>query len=117
MIAESKRIEFWNFLTAEKNQPRPRGITTQRLAVIKGVMINSDDLWLEVIENYGAGNLTAVEFYGSNEIASNLSRTAFWSGVKKAIADDKNIRDHIFQKSCRNSKTSQKSISRNRLFK
>ncbi len=49
MIEESKKNEFWNFLTTEKNQPRPKGITIQRLAVIKPIAIESD-LWLDVIE-------------------------------------------------------------------
>jgi hypothetical protein len=50
MITENKRIEFWNFLTTEKFQPRPKGITIQRLAVVKGAIINSDNFWLVVID-------------------------------------------------------------------
>jgi hypothetical protein len=88
MIIESKRIEFWNFLTAEKNQARPKGITSQRLAVIKPALISSDELWMTVIEQHGAGDRPAAEFYQSNAPAANHSRTAFWNGVRSLIRQD-----------------------------
>ena len=65
MTEESKRIEYWNFLTSEKNQPRPKGLTIHRLAVIKPLLIAQHDLWSQVIERHGAGTLTAAEFYQS----------------------------------------------------
>lgn len=77
MIEKTKKIEFWNFLTTEKNQPRPKGITPQRLAVIKPLVLESD-VWREVIGQSEAKNQTAAEFYQSGDAASKLSRTIFW---------------------------------------
>ncbi len=91
MIEESKKNEFWNFLTTEKNQPRPKGITIQRLAVIKPIAIESD-LWLDVIERHGAADRTAQEFYQSAEAASTDSRTNFWEAVRGIILQEENER-------------------------
>ena len=91
MIEESKKNEFWNFLTMEKNQPRPKGITMQRLAVIKPIAIESD-LWLDVIERPGAADRTAQEFYQSAEAASTDSRTNFWEAVRGIILQAENER-------------------------
>jgi len=84
MIEESKKIEFWNFLTAEKNQARPKGITMQRLAVIKSAVLKSE-VWSEVIERHGAADRTAQEFYQSADTAAALSRTQFWEAVRDII--------------------------------
>lgn len=93
MIKESKKNEFWNFLTTEKNQPRPKGITIQRLAVIKPIAIESD-LWFDVIERHGAADRTAQEFYQSAEAASSDSRTAFWEAVRGIILQAENERNN-----------------------
>ena len=84
MIEESKKIEFWNFLTAEKNQARPKGITIQRLAVIKSAILKSE-VWSEIIERHGAADRTAQEFYQSADAAAALSRTQFWEAVRDII--------------------------------
>lgn len=84
MITEIKRIEFWNFLTTEKNQPRPKGITQQRLAVIKPLVIESN-IWQDVIGHSETNNQAAVEFYQSGNAASKLSRTVFWAAVRGII--------------------------------
>jgi len=91
MIEESKKIEFWNFLTTEKNQARPKGITIQRLAVVKPLAIESD-MWLDVIERHGAEERTAQEFYQSAEEASTLSRADFWKAVREIISQGENKR-------------------------
>lgn len=91
MIEESKKNEFWNFLTTEKNQPRPKGITIQRLAVIKPIAIESD-LWFDVIERHGATNRTALEFYQSAEATSTDSRAIFWEAVRGIILQAENER-------------------------
>ncbi len=88
MIKESKKIEFWNFLTTEKNQPRPKGITVQRFAVIKPIAIKSD-LWLDVIERQGATERNAQEFYQSTDAASTDSRTDFRKAVRRIILKEK----------------------------
>ena len=97
MIEERKKIEFWNFLITEKNQARPKGITIQRLAVIKPIAIESD-LWDEVIEQPGASERTAEEFYQSQEAAAAQSRTNFWEAVRGIIkqgeSERKNIDNH-----------------------
>jgi hypothetical protein len=113
MIEESKKIEFWNFLTTEKNQPRPKGITTQRLAVIKPAILGSDDLWLEVIENHGAGDRAAAEFYQSREVASVQSRADFWEAVRTMIAQDENKRIQLNKRTAPENRTRGKVISRN----
>jgi hypothetical protein len=114
MIAESKRIEFWNFLTAEKNQAHPKGITIQRLAVIKPILISLDDLWLTVIDQYGAVNRGAAEFYQSNEEASVHSRTEFWTAVRNIIRHDEIKKNQQSQPSNPRSKARKKVFSRNR---
>lgn len=91
MIEDSKKNEFWNFLTTEKNQSRPKGITIQRLAVIKPIAIESD-LWLDVIERSGAAARTAQEFYQSAEASSTDSRTNFWEAVRGIILQEENER-------------------------
>lgn len=82
MTEESKRIEYWNFLTSEKNQPRPKGLTVHRLAVIKPLLIAQPDLWSLVIELHGAGTLSAAEFYQSGEMSATRSRADFWDAVR-----------------------------------
>lgn len=93
MIEESKRIEYWNYLTAEKNQPRPRGITLQRLAVIKPEILRREDLWHEVIERPGAGDIAASEFYKTNGSASVRSRADFWEAVRSVILQEESKRN------------------------
>lgn len=90
MSNESKRIEFWNFLTTEKNQARPKGITVHRLAVIKPAILGLDDVWSTVIDQYDAGGRTAAEFYQSKEPAAVLSRTDFWAAVRSIIMEGEN---------------------------
>jgi hypothetical protein len=85
MPEESKRIEYWNFLTSEKNQARPKGLTIHRLAVIKPLLIARDDLWIQVIERHGAAALTAAEFYQSGNLSAVGSRTDFWDAVRGFI--------------------------------
>ena len=114
MIAESKRIEFWNFLTTEKNQARPKGITVHRLAVIKPAIIGLDDLWLTVIDHAGAGNRKADEFYQSNEEAAARSRIDFWEGVRSVIRQDENKKSRQNLSSDQNRKSHQTTFSRKR---
>ena len=90
MISENKRIEYWNFLTTEKNQPRPKGITVQRLAVIKPTLLGLDELWSAVIDQHGALDRTAAEFYGSKEEKSVRSRAEFWTTVGSFIRQSEN---------------------------
>lgn len=85
MTEKSKRIEYWNFLTSEKNQPRPKGLTVHRLAVIKPLLIAQTDLWSQVIERHGAAALTAAEFYQSGEVSAVRSRADFWDAVRGFI--------------------------------
>jgi len=85
MISENRRLEFWNFLTAEKNQPRPKGITTQRLAVIRPAILDLDEVWLKVIGAEHAGERSAAEFYESKAPESVISRTEFWAAVSSFI--------------------------------
>jgi hypothetical protein len=85
MIEETKRIEYWNFLTAEKNQARPKGITVQRLSVVKPQFLKLDEVWSEVIDRYDAGDQSAALFYTSGEAAVR-SRAAFWNAVRSFIA-------------------------------
>jgi hypothetical protein len=114
MTDDNKRIEFWNFLVTEKNQPRPKGITIQRLAVIKPLLIGSDELWSKVINVHSAANRTASEFYQSNEQAAIHSRTAFWDAVRTIIrqGENKTTQDNARQNT--GSKSRRKPISRNR---
>ena len=85
MTEEIKRIEYWNFLTAEKNQPRPKGITVHRLGVVKPQFLKLDDVWSEVIDKYNAGDQSAALFYKSGEAAAVRSRAAFWDAVRSFI--------------------------------
>lgn len=89
MISENRKLEFWNFLTSEKNQPRPKGITTQRLAVIKPVILSLDEVWLKIIGPDNTGERSAADFYESKELESATSRTEFWSAVSNLIRNDK----------------------------
>ena len=85
MIEESKKLEFWNYLTGEKNQPRPKGITMQRLAVIKPSALAAPHLWDDVIVRHGAESLSAREFYQSADAAATHSRANFWGAVRELI--------------------------------
>ena len=85
MISENKKLEFWNFLIAEKNQPRPKGITTQRLAVIRPAMLVLDEVWIKVVSPDNTGERSPAEFYGSNEPEAVISRTEFWDAVRSLI--------------------------------
>ena len=85
MISENRRLEFWNFLIGEKNQPRPKGITSQRLAVIRPAMLELEDVWMKVIGPENTGERSPADFYGSKESESNISRTEFWSAVRSII--------------------------------
>jgi hypothetical protein len=85
MISENRKLEFWNFLTSEKNQPRPKGITTQRLAVIRQAVLDLEEVWLKVIGSENTGERSAVDFYESKGPESVISRTEFWSAVRKII--------------------------------
>jgi hypothetical protein len=114
MIDESKKIEFWNFLVTEKNQARPKGITIQRLAVIKPVLISSDELWIKVIEEQGASDRSSAEFYQSNEPAAILSRTAFWDSVRSIIRQNENKTSQGNQRPKTSANPRRKPVSRNR---
>ncbi|HLM62225.1 MAG TPA: hypothetical protein VK308_15580 [Pyrinomonadaceae bacterium] len=92
MIEERKKNEFWNYLTTERNQPRPKGITMQRLAVVKPAAIKSD-FWLDVINAAGATERTAQEFYESADQASTDSRAKFWKAVQEIIREEENQRN------------------------
>lgn len=90
MNSESRKLEFWNFLIAEKNQPRPKGITMQRLAVIRPALFNLDDVWLKIVDQHKIGDRSAVDFYASKEPAAINSRTEFWDAVGKIIRQAEN---------------------------
>ena len=90
MITETRRLEFWNFLIAEKNQPRPKGITTQRLAVIRPAILSLDEVWLKVVDQNAGSDRSAADFYGSNEPAAITSRTEFWAAVRSVVRLDEN---------------------------
>ena len=85
MISENRKLEFWNFLIEEKNQPRPKGITTQRLAVIRPEILRLDEVWMKVIGPDDTAERSAADFYESKEPESIISRTEFWSAVRKII--------------------------------
>lgn len=85
MISKQRKLEFWNFLIAEKNQPRPKGITIQRLAVIRPVILDLDEIWMKIIGPDTAGERSASDYYGSKEPESVISRTEFWSAVRSLI--------------------------------
>jgi hypothetical protein len=114
MIDDSKKNEFWNFLITEKNQARPKGITIQRLAVVKPLLIDSEDLWSKVIDQHGAADRTASKFYGSNEPAAIRSRTAFWDAVRSIIRQGENKTTQDNRRQNTGSKSRRKPISRNR---
>ena len=86
MMTEEKKIEYWNYLTAEKNSARPRGITAQRLALIKPVVLASA-IWFDVIVRYGAERCAAKEFYQSQSAAAVHSRANFWGEVSRMVKD------------------------------
>jgi hypothetical protein len=88
MTEDNKRRQYWDYLTTERNQPRQKGITVQRLAVIKPRMLTRGDIWSEVIEKTGAGTRPAAEFYQSGEESSVRSRAAFWNAVRSFIVRD-----------------------------
>ncbi len=113
MISQNRKLEFWNFLISEKNQPRPKGITIQRLAVIKPILIGFDDLWLTIIDQYGAVDRGAAEFYQSNEAASVHSRTEFWTAVRNLIRDDEIKKNHQNQRNNSTNKSRKKVPPRN----
>ena len=94
MIEETKKIEYWNFLTTEKNQPRPKAITAQRLAVIKLLVIGSD-VWRDVIGWPEINSQSAAEFYQSENAAAKLSRTIFWQAVRAVIAQEESQRARV----------------------
>jgi hypothetical protein len=112
MISENKRLEFWNFLIAEKNQPRPKGITTQRLAVIRPVILGLDDVWFAVIGQHDAGDCLAADFYGSNKPESVNSRMEFWAAVRSLIRQGENKKTEQNQQLKSNSQSRLKSNSR-----
>jgi hypothetical protein len=88
MISENRKLEFWNFLVAEKNQPRPKGITAQRLAVIRPEIFSLDDAWVKIVDLPGIGDRSAADFYASNDQSAIDSRTEFWEIVRKTIRRD-----------------------------
>jgi hypothetical protein len=95
MIEESKRIEYWNYLTTEKNQPRPKGITVQRLAVIKLELIRRAEVWRRIIESHGALERRAADFYESSDPSSVRSRTDFWEAVRSIIVRDESRKNRL----------------------
>lgn len=97
MIEQKTRREFWGYLTTEKNQPRPKGLTVQRLAVIKPLALASD-LWMDVIERHGAAGRTAQEFYASMEAAAMQSRAAFWEAVRGIIRSEETAAQQTAEK-------------------
>lgn len=113
MIEESKRHEYWNFLTTEKNQPRPKGITVQRLAVIKEAIINRAEMWTNVIGREGVEVLPATDFYQKNEPDSLRSRTLFWDEVRSVILEQENRRSRKVHSSTHNRKVSPKRQTEN----
>ncbi len=82
MISAEKKLEFWNYLTDEKNVVRPRGLTVQRLALIKPLALESE-IWFDVIIRHGAEKSSAREFYQSNSPAAIDSRTNFWGLISR----------------------------------
>lgn len=85
MISQNRRLEFWNFLIAEKNQPRPKAITGHRLAVIRPLMLGIDEVWIKVIGHSATGEHSAADFYESKTPESVISRTEFWIAVRHLI--------------------------------
>lgn len=91
MIEEKKKIEYWNFLTTEKNQPRPKEITAHRLAVIKPLVIESN-VWQRIIGQAEISNQAAAKFFQSESVHSKLSRTVFWQAVRAVITQEESDR-------------------------
>lgn len=89
MISEEKKLDFWNYLTNEKNVVRPRGLTVQRLAVIKPLALASE-IWFDVILRHGAEKGSAREFYQSNSSAAVHSRANFWSLISRIAKESIN---------------------------
>lgn len=106
MISENRKLEFWNFLTAEKNQPRPKGITTQRLAVIRPLILGLEEVWLKIIGPDNSGDRSAADFYESKEPGSVISRAEFWSAVRKIInqRETKTIENQPSKQNSRNNR-------------
>lgn len=93
MIPESKRIEFWDYLLAEK-RPRPKGVTTRRLLKVRQEVIADDFFWDDVIYRFGATHVSAREFYGEERrFASDQSRSNFWAMVREKISSHDKQRD------------------------
>ncbi len=113
MIEESKRIEYWNYLTLEKNQPRPRGITVQRLAVVKSELLKRVDLWNRVIENYGALSIPAADFYESGDASALRSRADFWEAVRGIIVREESRRSNRTEPAISNSQSDPKNNRKN----
>jgi hypothetical protein len=72
MITKEKKLEFWNYLTNEKNVVRPRGITVQRLAVIKPLALESG-IWFDVILRHGAESHRITPYYLDAYLREDLS--------------------------------------------
>jgi hypothetical protein len=114
MISENRKLEFWNFLIAEKNQPRPKGITTQRLVVIRPAIFSLDDLWVKIVGLHEIGDLSAVDFYASKEPAAINFRTEFWNAVRKLIRQQGNKASKQSQPLTGKIQSRRESISRKR---
>lgn len=82
MITKEKKLEFWNYLTNEKNVIRPRGLTVQRLAVVKPLALESG-IWFDVILRHGAERSSAREFYESKSAVAVHSRANFWGLISR----------------------------------
>lgn len=113
MTEESKRRQYWDYLTTEKNQPRPKGITVQRLAVIRQAIIERVDLWANVIGLNGAEVIPATEFYQKSDSDSLRSRTAFWDAVRGVIIEQEDHRNRQKQLSGQKRITSPKRRTEN----
>ncbi len=79
---QRKKLEFWNYLTNEKNVIRPCGLTVQRLVVIKSLALESG-IWFDVILRHGAERSSAREFYESESAVAVHSRTNFWGLISR----------------------------------
>lgn len=114
MISQNRKLEYWNYLISEKNQPRPKGITIQRLAVIRPAILCLDDLWMRIVDSQDAGESSAAEFYGANEPGAIDSRTEFWNAVRSFIRQCENNKPVQKQPSKPNRGSLKKLITRNR---
>ncbi len=72
-------------MIAEKNQPRPKGITSHRLSVIRPMILDLDEIWMKVIGPDITCERSASDFYGSKEPESLISRAEFWSAIVSFI--------------------------------